>query len=124
MNILLKICAVAVGITFIYWILATLKAKKLSASQSILWLLGGLFVILVGIFPSILKWMAHLLGIWWAPGLFLFTAVVLLVFICFNYAREISVMKMQITELTERLTILKFDLEEKNILQDKREGEE
>ena len=123
MSLVLKIVAVAVGIVFIYWILATLKAKKLSASQSMLWLLAGVIVILVGLFPSVLQWAADLLGIWWAPGLLLFIAVVLLGFICFNYAREISVMKMQIAELTEQLSVLKFDLKEKNVLQDKEESE-
>ena len=124
MSILLKIIAVAVGILFICKIFMTLKEKKLSAAQSLLWLLGGIIVILVGIFPSVLKWAANLLNIWWAPGLLLFVAVVLLIFICFNYAREISVMKMQITELSEQLAILKFDLEEKNILQDDKKREE
>ena len=110
MSLILKILTVAVGILFICKIFMTLKEKRLSASQSVLWLLGGFIVILVGIFPSILKWAADLLGIWWAPGLFLFAAVVLLVFICFNYAREISALKMQITELTEQLAILKMNL--------------
>ena len=124
MSILLKILAVTVGIAFIYRVFITLKEKKLSASQSLPWLLGGVIIILVGIFPSILKWAADLLNIWWNPALLLFVAVILLIFICFDYAREISVMKMQITELTEQLAILKFDLEEKDILRDKKKREE
>ena len=124
MGIALKILTVMVGIVFICRIFITLKEKKLSAGQSLPWLLGGVSIILVGIFPSVLKWAAGLLNIWWTPALFLVAAIVLLIFICFNYAREISVMKMQITELTEQLAILKFDLEEKNSLQDKKETEE
>ena len=124
MNIVLKILTVTVGIVFICRLFISMKEKELSASQALLWLQGGVIVILIGIFPDILKWAAGLLNIWWAPALFLFVVVVLLIFICFNYAREISVLKMQITELTQQLVLLKMDLEEKDILQDKKKRED
>lgn len=111
MGIIIKITAVLIGLAMILWVLDTMKKKKLNEAQSIFWLIGAVGIIILGLFPQILSWMADLLGIWWEPAILLFFLIILLVFITFNHTREISVLLNQLTELSMQITLLKHDNE-------------
>ena len=111
MSILIQIAAVVIGLAMILWVLDTMKKKKLNEAQSIFWLIGAVGIIILGIFPQLLSWMAGLLGIWWEPAILLFFLIILLLFITFNHTREISVLLNQLTELSMQIALLKYDNE-------------
>ena len=118
MSPILTLVAIAVGVMMILSVMNAMKKKKMSAAQSILWLLSGCIVIILGIFPSIVHVIADIFGIVWQPAVLLFGAVVILAFICFGFAQEVSVMRSQITELAEQVSVLKYELQEKDILKE------
>lgn len=116
MSIVLRIVVAAVGIFLIYSVIGEMKKKKLSAAQSLLWLFAGIVLIILGIFPGIVHWLADIFGVSWPPALLVFFAFVILGFISLNHAKEISVLRAQVTELTEQVSVMKYQLQEKQVI--------
>ena len=57
-----------------------LKSKKLALKYSLLWLLMGFAMVILGIFPQMLEWLSHLFGIVETMnGLFTFAIAFILV---------------------------------------------
>jgi len=118
MEILIRIAAAVVGVLLIYSVMKTLKQKKMSVGQSMLWLLAGLVIILGSAFPQLLRLVALLTGKEDNPSVpIFFLAIAILGFISFSHAKELSVMRAQMTELTEQVSVLKYELTEKQVLQ-------
>jgi len=116
MGTLLRIVFILVGVLLIFVVMKTMKKKKMSAAQSLAWLFTGVVMILLGDFPEISVWFAGLFDVQWAPAMLIFLAIVIIAFICFNHAKEISVLRAQITELTEQVSVMKFELQDKSVL--------
>lgn len=111
MGLGIKIIAIAIGVILIIMVVVSMKKKQISDYQGILWLIVAVFIIVLGAFPRIVRALADLLGIWWAPSVLLFSDAVLIGFILFNHSKEISMLKTQLTELTMQVSILKYEKE-------------
>lgn len=91
----------------------TAKQKKMNEVQSIFWFIGAIGIIFMGLFPGVLAWMANILGVWWAPAILIFFLIVLLLFIGFNHAKEISILKAEVTELSMQVSLPKYEKEQR-----------
>ena len=116
MSLILKLIAVLVGLVLMFSVLKTMKAKKMSAAQSIPWFLAAVLIIFLGTFPGLVGVFADYLGIWWHPAVLLFASVVILAFIGYSHTKELSVMRSQLTELSEQVAVLKHELRKKEII--------
>lgn len=111
MGLILKIIAVVIGITMLYVVGQTTKRKKMNEVQSVFWLIGAVGIIVMGLFPGILSWAADFLGVWWPPSILIFFLLVLMLFLLFNHAQEISILRAEINELSMQLSLLKHERE-------------
>lgn len=111
MGLILKIIAVVIGITMLYVVGQTTKRKKMNEVQSVFWLIGAFGIIVMGLFPGILSWTADFLGVWWPPSILIFFLLVLMLFLLFNHAQEISILRAEINELSMQLSLLKHERE-------------
>ena len=59
----LQVFAITVLALFLGWVLWLIRRKRLSLTESLSWFLTTLGIMVVTIFPQILRWISHLLGI-------------------------------------------------------------
>lgn len=128
MSILINIGTVLTGIALISIIIYLMVNKKINESQSFLWLLIGFATIILGIFPGIITIIADKLGIWYAPSLSFFIAIIAILFIVFKNTVIVSIQSSQINELILELTLAKNQIttleKELKVLKDLQEGAE
>ena len=111
MGLVLTLLTIAIGIVMVFFVLKSMKAKKMDEFQAVAWLLGSLGIIVFGIFPQILGWLADLLGVWWPPAVLIFFLLVLAFFMLFRHAQAISVQTARLTELSMQVTLLQHENE-------------
>ena len=107
MSFALTLLAVLVGAGLIFIISKAMKNKKMDEFQAIAWLVGAVGIIVLGLFPQIITWVAEILGVWWAPAVLIFFLLVVMFFIVFRHAQSISVLTTQMMEASMQLTLLK-----------------
>lgn len=111
MSILINIGTVATGLLLIFFVIRLMVNRKMTESQSVLWLIIGVTAIIIGIFPSIITFLADLLGVWYPPSIILLIAYIGLLFIVFKNTVVISIQSNQIRELFMQITLLNMENE-------------
>lgn len=111
MSILVNIATVIVGAGLIFFVIRLIVKRKMSESQSVLWIGIGVVAIILGIFPGLITGIADLLGIWYAPSILLLVATIGLLLILFRNTTVISVHENEIYELTIQIALLKDENE-------------
>lgn len=121
MGLILKIIAVIIGLAMVYVVGQAMKKKKMNEVQSVFWLVGAVGIIFMGLFPGTLSWAADFLGVWWPPSILIFFLLVLILFVLFNHAQEISILRAEINELSMQISLIKH---EKELLEKELQGGE
>ena len=107
MSIFVNIATVLVGIVIILYVIRLMVKKKMSESQSVLWIGIGVVAVILGVFPGLIPWIADMLGIWYAPSVLLLAATVGLLLILFRNSIVVSMHADEIHELTIQIALLK-----------------
>ncbi len=112
MSIWVNVGSIVVGVTLIIYILMQIVNRKMTESQSVLWLFMGGIAIILGFFPGIINWVAKKLGIWYPPSIFLLFLVIGILFIVLKNTIVTSVQNNQLNELFIQVALLKRDNQE------------
>lgn len=112
MTNLLQLIAIGISVFFIVELIVQMKKKKISEEHSILWLMGGIGILCLSIFPGILTKVAHLLGVWWPPATLIFFLLIVLVIIAYRHTTSITKMESEVKELAMQVALLKDQLYE------------
>lgn len=107
MSILVNIITIAVGIVLILFVLRLVSQKKMSEGQSVLWMLAGVVIIVLGIFPDLIKLIANRLGIYYAPSVLWLAVAIVLLLILFRNSTVLSRHSDQIHELSIQVALLR-----------------
>lgn len=107
MSILINITTVLTGIALISIIIYLMVQKKISESQSILWLLIGVATIILGLFPEIITIVADKLGVWYPPSISFLIALIAILFIVLKNTIIVSIQSDQLNELLLELILAK-----------------
>lgn len=83
---------------FVMWMLLT---RRLREKYAVLWLVIGLVVLILGLFPQLLLWMTQLLGVQLPANLLFTLAIVLLVGVSLHLSWEQSQAEGEIRRLAE-----------------------
>ena len=90
-----------------------LKKKRLELKYTLLWLLCGCVMLLLGLFPNTLTKVSQLLGVY-SPTNALFAIVsVSLIFLCLSLTIIVSKQKTEIKRLAQSMAILDKRLRER-----------
>lgn len=111
MSILVNIATIIVGIGLILYVIGLIVKKRMSESQSVLWIGIGIAAVILGIFPTLIPWIADMLGIWYAPSVLLLVATMGLLLIVFRNSIVASEHADEIHELTIQIALLKDENE-------------
>lgn len=105
MSIFLTIMAILV----ILYILISIRKNKLSPTNSFIWIIFCIILLVLSIWPASLDWLANLLGISYPPTLFLTIALVVLFIMNFIQSKKIEDLQKKIVDLGQELSIKKDD---------------
>ncbi len=112
MSIIITLIAVIVGVFMIIQIVDVGKKRQMNEVYALMWLLGAAGIIILGIFPQILMWVADMFGITWPPAVLVFFLLVLVFFLLFSHSKAVSILNNQVTELTMQITLAKHENQE------------
>lgn len=100
------------GVLIVGAIVELLRRRRLREKYAALWLLTGILVVVLALFPGGLNGTALFLGIASGASLVLFLAVVFLLTISMHLSWEISQLEEETRTLAEEITLLRIDLGE------------
>ncbi len=111
MSFIITLTAVLVGLMIIFWVIKASKKKQMNEIHALVWLVGAVGLIALGIFPEIMIWVADAIDVFWPPSILIFFLLVLAFFMLFSHSKSVSVLANQVTELTMNLSLLKHENE-------------
>ncbi|GAA1668513.1 hypothetical protein GCM10009807_10790 [Microbacterium lacus] len=90
------------------WMLLT---RRLREKYAVLWLVIGLAVLILGVFPQLLLWLTAVLGVQLPANLLFSLAIVLLLAVSLHLSWELSQAEDEIRRTAEEIAILHADLD-------------
>ena len=89
-----------------------LRRRQLNEKYAVLWLVVGLLLLVLTIFPGLLSTISHALGVSLPSNLLFFVAIVFLVCIALHLSWELSRLENETRKLAEDLAILRLEVQE------------
>jgi hypothetical protein len=107
---------VAAGILFALLVLAIIVAlllrRSLREKYAVLWMVIGLVILILALFPAFLIWLSDLFGVAVPSNLIFALAIVLLVGVTLHLSWELSHAEDEVRRVAEDVAILRADLED------------
>ncbi|MGL5635184.1 MAG: DUF2304 domain-containing protein [Sarcina sp.] len=110
MTLYLQIILFVTSSLFTVYVMMMVKRKKLQLSYSILWILTGVSFVLLSIFPQVLDLVANVLQIQTPVNALFLIIIFFLLLIIFTLTLVLSKLKIQVTNLSQSLGLLKEEL--------------
>jgi hypothetical protein len=109
MSIQQKVFAILVSILIFVIIITLVKNKKLKEEYSWLWLLTGIFIIILVLWYDLLLMLTHLIGaVLPTTTLFIF-AILFLICLALNFAIKISALTDQVKNLSQKVSLMEAE---------------
>jgi len=105
--------AVAFAIIFIIFILNLVRKNKLDEKYSILWLFFATILLILSIFPGIIKKVSEVFDVYYPPSLLLLFAIIIIGAYIVHITMVITKQNKMIIKLTQELALLKNEEEQK-----------
>lgn len=109
MIVFVGIALAVVIIGIVLWMLLT---RRLREKYAVLWLVVGLVVLILGLFPQLLLWLTSILGVQLPVNLLFATAIVLLLGVALHLSWELSHAEEEIRRAAEEIAILHTRVDE------------
>jgi hypothetical protein len=95
-----------IGFAFICYVLAKVTRNQFSEGKSIFWVMGGILMLVLSLFPILFTKLSHLLGVVYPPSLLFLFGILFVVFVTFRQEEEISLLDERVKELAQRNALL------------------
>ena len=95
------------AIVVILYMIHSIRKDKLSVSNSFMWIIFCIGLLILSIFPKSLDWLAVALGIDYPPTLFLSIAIIILFILVFIQSKKIEELHKKVIDLGQELSIVK-----------------
>lgn len=106
------VVAIIGSILILLGIMELLRRRQLSEKYAVLWLVVGVLLLILTIFPGLLGTVSVAAGIEVPSNLLFFTAIVFLIGVALHLSWELSRLEDETRKLAEDLAILRLDVEE------------
>jgi len=104
---MIYIFAIIFAVIFELFVLNLVRKNKLDEKYSILWIIFGIIILFVSIFPSIIIRIANIFDVYYPPTLMLLFAIIILGAYIIHISMVITKQNKMIVKLTQELAILK-----------------
>mgnify|MGYP005790200235 CR=1 FL=1 len=95
--------AIAGSILFILFILYLVKKEKIDEKYSILWLIFGIIILAISIFPKIIEYIANIFEIYYPPSLLLLLGIIILIIYIVHITIVITKQNKMIIRLNQEI---------------------
>jgi hypothetical protein len=85
------------------------------------WLIAGVLALIVGVFPGVLDWAAHLFGVAVPTNLVFFVSIAVLFLVCIQHSSELTQLEAETRTLAESLALQRVQIEKLESRLEKRE---
>lgn len=113
MNITSRIFVISLSLCLIFLILYLVRKNKLKEKYALLWLVSGSVIFILATFPCVLNWIASILGIRLPSNAVFFFGILFIILINLHFSLVISNLSEQTKKLSQKLTLLEFELSKK-----------
>lgn len=112
MNERLKIIVLLLAIIGLMYILKMIISNKIDLKYSLTWIITGIFIVVLGLFPSIITYIASTLGIAEDINALFFLGFMLISMITLSLTIAQSRNSQKIKEITQHVALLEKKIEE------------
>jgi hypothetical protein len=91
-----------------------LRRRQLSEKYAVLWLVVGVLLLVLTIFPSLLSRLSRAVGVSLPSNLLFFVGIVFLVGVALHLSWELSRLENETRRLAEDLAILRLDVQQQH----------
>jgi len=109
---MIVIAGIALGLLVLVIIVSMLLRRQLREKYATLWIIIGLVLLVLAIFPGLLLWLSGVLGVEVPSNLIFALALVLLVGVALHLSWELSQAEDEVRRVAEDVAILRLDVEE------------
>lgn len=102
MNTVTYIFGIAAAALALFAIIELMRRATLRERHAVWWLIGGIFVLVVAVFPQTLVWAAGVLGVAVPANLVFFVAIGLLFLVSLQYGAELTRIEEKLRVLAEQ----------------------
>ena len=102
MNTVTYIFGIAAAALALFAIIELMRRATLRERHAVWWLVGGIFVLVVAVFPQTLAWAAGVLGVAVPANLVFFVAIGLLFLVSLQYGAELTRIEEKLRVLAEQ----------------------
>ena len=97
------------GIIFTVTVLSLLVRKKINEKNSLVWLIGSAFILILCLSPALLDHIALWIGVSYPPSLLFLVAVMVLLLLVLYHSMQISALHDKIKELSQYIALRDFE---------------
>ena len=101
------------ALLIILYMIISIRKNRLSVTNSFIWILFCIGLLVLSIWPKSLDWLAEAVGITYPPALFLTIAVVVLFVMNFIQYKKIEELHKKVIDLGQELSIVRDKKNEK-----------
>lgn len=112
MTIVAYLTSVATALVGLLVVIDMQRKHRLRERHAIWWIIAGSLALLISLFPSVLSWIAGLVGVGVPTNLIFFVSIALLFGVCLQLSSELTQREDQTRRLAERVTLLDLRLRE------------
>lgn len=111
MNSRLQIIMIVASLIFLFYIVMMLRNRKIELKYTLAWLFAGLCLIIVAVFPGLLRLLSNLLNIVEPVNTLFLFIIFFLLLILFTLTIAISRNAIRVKTLTQEIGMLKMELD-------------
>ena len=108
-----KLFVVFIAISICAMIFELIRRGKLREEYSWLWILTGCVIIALTIWHELLEWITKFIGVISPVSALFFLSIIFLMMVCIQFSERISKLTKQVKNLTQELTILSAEIEQR-----------
>jgi hypothetical protein len=106
MNLQVRIMSLVVSLLFIAYVVSLVRNRKLRDTDSIVWILAGLAILVLSVWVKPLVFITELIGAKFPVSTLFFSALIFLVFISLWMTTRISALSEQVKDLAQKVTLM------------------
>lgn len=110
MSLFTQIFVIIIVLFFLCYVVAILRKEQIEFKYALIWLIAGIVILILSVFPSILAASAEALGVGLPLNLVFFLGIILNLFISFALTVTYSKLKNMIYRVTQMTAILDNEL--------------
>ena len=113
MNVVLRIMLLLLSLIAFAFCIKNISKSKLKASNSVIWMVGSILLIIISLFPEIVVFLSKAFGFVAASNFVFFVMIIFLLIELFSADKRISELSEKVKELDHYIALKEYD-ERKN----------